>query len=72
VKFCFTFEFTRDGYKLSYGSQFNLKQDNLKHVDMFKTEHISKHNLMKIDQCFEAYRIFVKERLNKDNTINTY
>jgi len=49
VEFCFTFEFTRNIYKLSYGSQFNLKQDNLKHADMFKTEHISKHNLMKID-----------------------
>ena len=60
---------------LSYGSQFNLKQDNLKHADMFKTEHISKHNLIKIDQCFEAYRIFVKGILNKDdkdNTFNTY
>ena len=75
MEFCFTFEFTRDRYKLSYESQFNLKQDNLKHADMFKIEHISKHNLMKIDQCFEAYRIFVKGRLNKDNkdnTINTY
>ena len=52
-----------------------FKQDNLKHVDMFKTEHISKHNSMKIDQCFEAYRIFVKGKLNKDdkdNTVNTY
>ena len=75
MDFCFTFEFTRDKYKLSYGSQFNLKQDDLKHADMFKIEHISKHNLMKIDQCFEAYRIFVKGKLNKDdkdNTVNTY
>ena len=75
MEFCFTFELTRNRYKLSYGSQFNLKQVDLKHVDMFKTEHINKHNLMKIDQCFEAYRIFVKGRLNKDdkdNTVNTY
>jgi hypothetical protein len=75
VEFYFIFEFTRNRYKLSYGSQFNLKQDNLKHVDMFKTEHISKHNLMKVDQCFKTYRIFMKGRLNKDNkdnTINTY
>lgn len=48
-----------------------LKQDNLKHVDMFKIENISKHNLMKVDQCFEAYRIFMKGRLNKDNKDNT-
>ena len=42
---------------------------------MFKTVHISKHNQMKVDQCFEAYRIFMRGRLNKDNkdnTINTY
>ena len=71
----FYFDFTRNKYKLSYGSQFNLKQDNLKHADMFKIEHISKNNMMKVDQCFEAYRIFMKGRLNednKDNTINTY
>ena len=75
MEFYFTFEFTRNKNKLSYGSQFNLKQDNIKHVDMFKIEHISKHNLMKLDQCFEAYRIFMNRRLNKDNkdnTINTY
>ena len=74
MEFCFTFEFTRDIYKLSDGSQFNLKKDDLKHADMFKTEHISKHNLMKIDQCFEAYRIFVTGILNKDdkdNIVNT-
>lgn len=75
LELCFAFEFTWDRYKLSYGRQFNLKQDNLKHVDTFKTEHISKHNLMKIDQCFEAYRFFVKGKLNKDdkdNIVNTY
>ena len=74
MEFYFTFEFTKNRYKLSYGSQFNLKQDNLKHADIFKIEHISKHKLMKVDQCFEAYRIFMKGRLskdNKDNTINT-
>ena len=48
MEFCFTFEFTKNGYKLSYGSQFNLKQDNLKHIDMFKIEYISKHNLMNV------------------------
>ena len=59
MEFYFTFEFTWNGYKLSYGSQFNFKQDNLNHVDMFKIEHISKHNLMKIDQCFKSYRFFM-------------
>ena len=41
---------------------------------MFKTKYISKHNLMNVDQCFEAYRIFMEDlnKDNKDNTINTY
>ena len=65
MEFCFTFEFTRDRYKLSYGSQFNLKQDNLKHTDMFKTEYISKHNLMNVAQCFKAYRIFMNGRFKQ-------
>lgn len=61
----FNFEFTRNIYKLSYGSQFNLKQDTLKHTDMFKTEYISKHNLMNINQCFKAYRIFMNGRFKQ-------
>ena len=65
MEFCFTFEFTRDRYKLSYGSQFNLKQVDLKHTDMFKTKYISKHNLMNVDQYFEAYRIFMNGRVKQ-------
>ena len=61
----FYFEFTRNIYKLRYGSQFNLEQDNMKHTDMFKTKYISKHNMMNVDQCFEAYRIFMNGRFKQ-------
>ena len=61
----FNFEFTRDIYKLRYGSQFNLKLDNLKDTDTFKTEYISKYNQMNIDKFIQAYRIFMNGRFKQ-------